>query len=102
MVEPFVIETAWQRAGRAGRTKPGKAFRLYTARAYEKELQDMTYPEILRSNLSTVVLQARIHVAPFYSRAGRACVKTLVHCRATSDALLDRALVLSCASPARW
>lgn len=78
MVETFVIETALQRAGRAGRTKPGKAFRLYTARAYEKELQDMTYPEILRSNLSTVVLQARIHVAPFYSRAGRACVKTLV------------------------
>jgi pre-mRNA-splicing factor ATP-dependent RNA helicase DHX15/PRP43 len=85
LVSPISKASAKQRAGRAvrvlphrtahsvvharthacarvraqGRTKPGKAFRLYTARAYEKELQDMTYPEILRSNLSTVVLQVR-------------------------------------------
>ena len=34
--------------GRAGRTKPGKCFRLYTEKAYKNEMQDNTYPEILR------------------------------------------------------
>ena len=51
--------SAQQRAGRAGRTKPGKCFRLYTEKAYQNEMQDNTYPEILRSNLSTVVLQLK-------------------------------------------
>ena len=32
----------------AGRTKPGKCFRLYTEKAYSTEMQDQTYPEILR------------------------------------------------------
>lgn len=48
-----------QRAGRAGRTRPGKCFRLYTEKAYKQEMQDNTYPEILRSNLSSVVLQLK-------------------------------------------
>lgn len=48
-----------QRAGRAGRTRPGKCFRLYTERAYKNEMQNNTYPEILRSNLSSVVLQLK-------------------------------------------
>lgn len=43
--------SAQQRAGRAGRTRPGKCFRLYTEKAYKNEMQDNTYPEILRSNL---------------------------------------------------
>ncbi|KAF6775574.1 hypothetical protein AHF37_05303 [Paragonimus kellicotti] len=51
--------SAQQRAGRAGRTKPGKCFRLYTEKAYANEMQDNTYPEILRSNLGTVVLQLK-------------------------------------------
>ena len=51
--------SAQQRAGRAGRTKPGKCFRLYTEKAYKKEMQENTYPEILRSNLGTVVLQLK-------------------------------------------
>ncbi|XP_078805575.1 ATP-dependent RNA helicase DHX15-like [Oryzias latipes] len=42
--------SAQQRAGRAGRTRPGKCFRLYTEKAYKTEMQDNTYPEILRSN----------------------------------------------------
>lgn len=48
-----------QRAGRAGRTKPGKCFRLYTEKAYKQEMQEQTYPEILRSNLGTVVLELK-------------------------------------------
>ncbi|KAJ0051021.1 hypothetical protein NL108_012182 [Boleophthalmus pectinirostris] len=51
--------SAQQRAGRAGRTRPGKCFRLYTEKAYKTEMQDNTYPEILRSNLGSVVLQLK-------------------------------------------
>ncbi|CAH8589970.1 unnamed protein product [Schistosoma rodhaini] len=51
--------SAQQRAGRAGRTRPGKCFRLYTEKAYTNEMQENTYPEILRSNLGTVVLQLK-------------------------------------------
>ncbi|XP_046565665.1 putative pre-mRNA-splicing factor ATP-dependent RNA helicase PRP1 [Haliotis rubra] len=51
--------SAQQRAGRAGRTQPGKCFRLYTEKAYKQEMQDNTYPEILRSNLGSVVLQLK-------------------------------------------
>ena len=51
--------SARQRAGRAGRTRPGKCFRLYTEAAFTAEMQENTYPEILRSNLGTVVLQLK-------------------------------------------
>ncbi|KAL7672579.1 hypothetical protein ACOME3_007463 [Neoechinorhynchus agilis] len=51
--------SAQQRAGRAGRTRPGKCFRLYTEKAYKTEMQENTYPEILRSNLGSVVLQLK-------------------------------------------
>ena len=51
--------SAQQRAGRAGRTRPGKCFRLYTERAFKMEMQENTYPEILRSNLGSVVLQLK-------------------------------------------
>ena len=51
--------SAQQRAGRAGRTRPGKCFRLYTEKAFQNEMQENTYPEILRSNLGSVVLQLK-------------------------------------------
>ncbi len=41
---------------RAGRTRPGKCFRLYTEKSFQDELQQQTYPEILRSRMDTVVL----------------------------------------------
>lgn len=59
LVSPISKASAQQRAGRAGRTKPGKCFRLYTEKAYKAEMQENTYPEILRSNLGTVVLQLK-------------------------------------------
>ena len=37
----------------------GKCFRLYTEESYKKDLQEQTYPEILRSNLGNVVLQLK-------------------------------------------
>jgi ATP-dependent RNA helicase DDX35 len=49
---------ASQRAGRAGRTKPGKCFRLYTEQSYQS-LPDANIPELQRSNLAPVVLQLK-------------------------------------------
>ncbi|RMJ28500.1 hypothetical protein PHISP_00627 [Aspergillus sp. HF37] len=59
LVSPISKASAQQRAGRAGRTRPGKCFRLYTEVAFAKELIDQTYPEILRSNLSSTVLELK-------------------------------------------
>ena len=56
LVSPISRASAKQRAGRAGRTRPGKCFRLYTEASFKAELQEQTYPEILRSKMSNVVL----------------------------------------------
>lgn len=55
-ITPISQANAGQRAGRAGRTGPGKAFRLYTEKAYKDELYIATIPEIQRTNLSNTVL----------------------------------------------
>ncbi|GAU49862.1 hypothetical protein TSUD_134380 [Trifolium subterraneum] len=56
LVSPISKASAHQRSGRAGRTQPGKCFRLYTERSFNNDLQPQTYPEILRSNLANTVL----------------------------------------------
>ncbi|KAI0953476.1 Cyclin-dependent kinase catalytic subunit, variant 4 [Taiwanofungus camphoratus] len=56
VVVPCSRASANQRAGRAGRVGPGKAFRLYTKWAYANELEENTVPEIQRTNLGMVVL----------------------------------------------
>ncbi|XP_020273107.1 pre-mRNA-splicing factor ATP-dependent RNA helicase DEAH1-like [Asparagus officinalis] len=56
LVIPISKASAIQRAGRAGRTAPGKCYRLYTAYGYERDLKDNNVPEILRTNLTHVVL----------------------------------------------
>lgn len=53
---PISRASANQRAGRAGRTGPGKCFRLYTKWAYYNDLPESTTPEIQRTNLNSVVL----------------------------------------------
>ncbi|KAL6566555.1 hypothetical protein OROGR_002170 [Orobanche gracilis] len=45
-----------QRAGRAGRTRPGKCYRLYPALVYKDDFLDATVPEIQRSSLVGSVL----------------------------------------------
>ena len=50
--------SATQRAGRAGRTKPGKCYRLYTQSTFQS-LPETTIPEIQRSNLAPLVLQLK-------------------------------------------
>ncbi|KAF9492401.1 P-loop containing nucleoside triphosphate hydrolase protein [Pleurotus eryngii] len=57
LVSPISKSSAQQRAGRAGRTRPGKCFRLYTEKDFMSQLEERTYPEILRSNLSNTVLE---------------------------------------------
>jgi pre-mRNA-splicing factor ATP-dependent RNA helicase DHX15/PRP43 len=59
LVSPISKASAQQRSGRAGRTRPGKCYRLYTEDAFINELQEQTYPEILRCNLASVVLQLK-------------------------------------------
>ncbi len=48
--------SAKQRAGRAGRTGPGKCYRLYTLDAYKNEMLPDAIPEIQRTNLANTVL----------------------------------------------
>lgn len=55
LITPISKASAKQRAGRAGRTREGICYRLFTKEAYD-ELDASTYPEILRSNLSSVIL----------------------------------------------
>eukprot|EP00439_Symbiodinium_sp_Y106_P023552 s2722_g2.t2 len=54
------IDAFWQRAGRAGRTKPGRCFRLLTEEAFRsQELLEHTLPELQRSDLKDVVLMLK-------------------------------------------
>ena len=55
-MSPISRASAKQRAGRAGRTKPGKCYRLFTEHSFNKDLKENSYPEIQRSNLCSVVL----------------------------------------------
>ena len=48
--------SADQRAGRAGRVRPGKCYRLYTKWSFINEMDAQNSPEIQRTNLSSVVL----------------------------------------------
>lgn len=54
-VVPISKAAAEQRAGRAGRIRHGKIFRLYTEEEYNK-LQNQTVPEMERSDLCSTIL----------------------------------------------
>lgn len=56
VVTPISQASANQRAGRAGRTGPGKCFRLYTESAYKNEMLSTSVPELQRTNLGNTVL----------------------------------------------
>jgi len=59
VVTPVSQAAANQRAGRAGRTQPGKCFRLFTAYSFQHELEPNTVPEIMRTNMGNVVLMLK-------------------------------------------
>ncbi|KAF3321112.1 putative pre-mRNA-splicing factor ATP-dependent RNA helicase [Carex littledalei] len=56
VITPISQASAKQRAGRAGRTGPGKCYRLYTESAYRNEMPPTTIPEIQRINLGLITL----------------------------------------------
>jgi ATP-dependent helicase HrpA len=55
-IEPISQASANQRAGRCGRVAPGVAIRLYSEEDYLSR-PEFTEPEILRTNLASVILQ---------------------------------------------
>ncbi|HEX2358002.1 MAG TPA: ATP-dependent RNA helicase HrpA [Micromonosporaceae bacterium] len=55
-IEPISRASANQRTGRCGRTSDGICIRLYTERDFEAR-PEFTDPEILRTNLASVILQ---------------------------------------------
>lgn len=59
VVTPISQAQAKQRAGRAGRTGPGKCFRLYTEAAFQSEMLPTSIPEIQRQNLSHTILMLK-------------------------------------------
>ncbi|MCJ1448840.1 MAG: DEAH-box ATP-dependent RNA helicase prp22 [Stictis urceolatum] len=59
VVTPISQAQAKQRAGRAGRTGPGKCYRLYTEAAFQSEMLPTSIPEIQRQNLSTTILMLK-------------------------------------------
>jgi len=58
LVAPISQASAVQRTGRAGRTKPGKSYRLYTKEAYAS-LPATSIPEIQRTDLAPVILSLK-------------------------------------------
>ncbi|XP_003227326.2 probable ATP-dependent RNA helicase DHX40 isoform X1 [Anolis carolinensis] len=55
-VVPISKSEACQRAGRAGRTAPGKCFRVYSKEFWEQCMPDHMVPEIKRTSLTSVIL----------------------------------------------
>jgi ATP-dependent RNA helicase DDX35 len=58
VVVPSSQASCNQRAGRAGRNRPGKCYRLFTEEAFGN-LSKQSIPEIQRTNLAPVVLQLK-------------------------------------------
>lgn len=59
VVTPISQAQARQRSGRAGRTGPGKCYRLYTEAAYRNEMLPNPIPDIQRQNLSSTILMLK-------------------------------------------
>ncbi len=72
-IEPVSRASADQRKGRCGRVAPGVCVRLYSKESYD-ERSEFTDPEILRTNLASVILQmtslrlGRIEDFPFIEK----------------------------------
>ncbi len=59
VVLPISQAQARQRSGRAGRTGPGKCYRLYSKSKYRNEMSPNSIPEIQRTNLSHTILMLK-------------------------------------------
>lgn len=58
-LQPISQAQANQRKGRAGRTGPGKCYRLYTEAAYKNEMLPNPIPDIQRQNLAHTILMLK-------------------------------------------
>lgn len=93
-IEPISQASAQQRSGRAGRTSPGVAIRLYAEEDFAAR-DEFTQPEILRTSLASVILQmlslgfGDISSFPFLtppdSRGVKAALELLVELGAVDD-----------------
>ncbi|KAF9366659.1 DEAH-box ATP-dependent RNA helicase prp22 [Mortierella sp. NVP85] len=59
LVVPISKAAATQRAGRAGRTRAGICFRLYSKESFETDMDEETVPEIKRTGLTGTVLSLK-------------------------------------------
>ncbi|AAS50385.2 AAR020Wp [Eremothecium gossypii ATCC 10895] len=59
VVSPISQSQADQRKGRAGRTGPGKCYRLFTEAAFHREMVPNSVPEIQRQNLEHTILMLK-------------------------------------------
>lgn len=59
VVMPISQAQAGRHSGRAGRTGPGKCYRLYTEAAYRNEMLTNSIPDIQRTNLVSTILQLK-------------------------------------------
>lgn len=84
LVQPISKASADQRAGRAGRTRPGVCLRLWTEAAHRART-DRDEPEIHRTDLAGAVLQLRcwgereVLNFPWFERPGESAVEQ-AHC----------------------
>ena len=94
-IEPISRASANQRAGRCGRLGPGVCIRLYTEEDIESR-PEFTEPEILRTNLASVILQmldarlGRIEDFPFVEAPDRGQVTDGVRLLRELGALADK------------
>jgi pre-mRNA-splicing factor ATP-dependent RNA helicase DHX15/PRP43 len=74
LVSPISQASANQRKGRAGRTRPGKCFRLYTEKAFQEQLQKQTCVLLRALRAFCVFRFACVRIARV-SYCVRACVR---------------------------
>lgn len=60
LLVPISKASAQQRSGRAGRTRPGKVFRLYTKKFFESEFLTSSIPDINLINFTPILLQLKM------------------------------------------
>lgn len=89
---PISKSSAMQRRGRAGRTRSGKCYRLYSKKSYDS--RDMyTLEEILRTDLSEVVLRMSdlglydYENFPFITKPNKAAIKSAENTLKAIDAI---------------
>ncbi|CAI9106795.1 OLC1v1006018C1 [Oldenlandia corymbosa var. corymbosa] len=58
-VSPISKTSARRRSELAGRTRPGKCFRLYSKESFDSTFESQTIPEIQRSNLTSTILSLK-------------------------------------------